>query len=366
MKLALVWSYYNNYLDQLYKNNPNLVNLSYRAQQDFIIADYFGWPPALAKRLVDFGYEVEIIIVNAKFLQESWAKENKIDFSEKKWQFEIPFEQVKNFNPDVIWIGSMFQYYGEFLNSLRPYCKKIFAWIACPVANNVDLSSVNCILTSHQNFQEFFIDQGKACEILLPAFEPKILLSLPNDNQDIECSFIGSLSYLHLQRIQILNELSIKTPVEIWSDLPSLISKGIFSLTFIKNYFTMRSVRSKINPSVWGMKMYEILAKSKMSINVHVDIASGLAGNMRMFEATGVGTLLITEDAPNIRDLYEPDTEVITYKDTNHLVEIVSYYVDHPEECIVISKAGQRKTLNTHSTICRSEELIALVNKYTR
>ena len=42
------------------------------------------------------------------------------------------------------------------------------------------------------------------------------------------------------------------------------------------------------------------------SLNRHIDVAEGYANNMRLFEATGVGALLLTEAAPNLADLFEP------------------------------------------------------------
>jgi spore maturation protein CgeB len=364
MKILLFWSYYDHYIQQLYEKSTHLAELSYSQQLDTVLEDNFGWPPALVNRLVQMGHTVEILIVNAKLLQQTWARENGYEFSIQNWQYTIPLEQVKRFSPDVVWIGSMFNYFGDYLGQLKQYCKKIFAWIACPITKSLDLSHIDCMLTSHTNYQSYFQVRGKAAEILLPCFEQDILATATRESRDVECSFIGALSWAHIARIDTIKQLADEAPIQIWSDHPKLLSRGILKPKFWNAYLKLRTIKSRMNTSVWGMNMYEILARSKITINVHAEVASGLAGNMRMFEATGMGALLITEDAPNIRELYEPGTEVITYKSTENLVELINYYLSHPQERESIAQAGQARTLKDHSTVQRSKELIELFTRY--
>jgi spore maturation protein CgeB len=364
VKILLFWSYYEHYLDYLYAKNNDVEGWSYDKQLDKILSDYFGWPPSLVKRMSEYGCEVKIIIVNALPLQKAWATENNCDFDNRTWQYDIPLEQVKSFNPDVIWIGTMLPYFGEYLKELRVHCKKIFAWVAAPIPDDANLSSIDCVLTSHANFQEHFRRKGKNCEILLPAFETRVLDSLSQVDKNIECSFVGSLSYLHVHRMQVIRTLADHTPIQIWSDPPRLLSRGLLNPKFVRSYLKNFSYRSRINPSVWGMRMYEVLAESQITVNIHVDAASGLAGNIRMFEATGVGALLMTEDSPNIKELYEPGLEVVTYRNASELVEKINYYMKYPKERERIANAGQKKTIAMHSTVQRSQELLQIFDKY--
>jgi spore maturation protein CgeB len=363
MKIVLFLAFYKNYLNSTYAKNPILANCGYRQQLDILLSDNFGWPPALVRRLSELGHDVEILLVNAEPLQRAWAEENGVRFTEN-WQYDIAFEQVKRFRPDVLWIGSMFKYFGDYLQQLKPFCRRIFAWIACPAPSSLNLAAIDCVLTSHANFQESFQRQGQAAEKLLPAFEPKILDQIKSGTTDIDCSFVGNLSWAHIQRIRVMSQLANQTPIQIWGDRPRLKSRGLLQKGFIPAYLEARSIKSRIRPAVWGMEMYEILARSAMTVNVHGEVAEGLAGNMRMFEATGMGSLLLTESAPNIKELYEPGEEVITYRDTEHLVDIINYYHSHPQERDEIAAAGQRKTLMKHSVAQRSAELLDIFEVY--
>ncbi len=41
--------------------------------------------------------------------------------------------------------------------------------------------------------------------------------------------------------------------------------------------------------------MYEVIRRSRVTLNFHIDLAEGWANNMRLYEATVVGTLLLTD-----------------------------------------------------------------------
>jgi hypothetical protein len=171
MKILLFWSYNDGYIEYTYNKNQGLGDLSYNQQINEILNDNFGWPPALAKRLVQMGHQVEILLVNVEPLQRAWSSENGCEFDAQNWKYTIPIEQVKRFSPDIVWIGSMFNYFGDYIGQIKQYCRKIFAWTACPITKPLDLSHIDCMLTSHANYKSYFKERGKAAEILLPCFE---------------------------------------------------------------------------------------------------------------------------------------------------------------------------------------------------
>jgi len=95
--------------------------------------------------------------------------------------------------------------------------------------------------------------------------------------------------------------------------------------------------------------MYRVLAESKIVLNSHIAYAEGQANNMRLFEATGVGALLVTESAPNLADFFEPGREVVSYDGPTDLVDKLRHYIDHDDERRAIAEAGQARTLRDHT-----------------
>ena len=57
---------------------------------------------------------------------------------------------------------------------------------------------------------------------------------------------------------------------------------------------------TRCQQAVMGLDMYNILKSSVLTVNRHTDASNGRVGNMRMFEATGLGTCLVTDDGKNI------------------------------------------------------------------
>jgi spore maturation protein CgeB len=86
-----------------------------------------------------------------------------------------------------------------------------------------------------------------------------------------------------------------------------------------------------------------------MVINRHGEVSKGYSNNMRLFEATGMEAMLLTEDSPNIGQYFNPGNECVTYKDSTDLRSTIDYYLSHQEEMRLIAKAGQAKTLKCHT-----------------
>ena len=100
-----------------------------------------------------------------------------------------------------------------------------------------------------------------------------------------------------------------------------------------------------------------------MTLNNHIDLSSGFANNMRLFEATGVGTCLLTDWKPNLHELFEPDLEVVTYRSAEEAVEKARYLLTHYRERQEIASAGQKRTLSTYTYDHRAQELDRLIRK---
>jgi hypothetical protein len=152
--------------------------------------------------------------------------------------------------------------------------------------------------------------------------------------------------------------------------------KNIF-LEILKNRKVFKGVKIQNRPTtplnelypdrcylpVMGMDMYNLLHQSKITFNKHTDKTWGYVGNVRMFEATGVGSCLVTDSGPNMRDLFEPDKEVVTYSSIDEAVEKVNYLQDHPDEAEQISKAGQARTLRDHTIMNRCRQIDEVIQK---
>ena len=128
-----------------------------------------------------------------------------------------------------------------------------------------------------------------------------------------KCCFMGSIySRIHYQRIKVLNYLRFRgIDLDIYSGDNNLstIDKLLKLFMNIK-YPYLRNLKKPF----YGNGMLEKLSKYIYSVNIHAGFANKFAANMRLFEAASVGTCLITEEFSNLKDIFEPDHEIITYR----------------------------------------------------
>lgn len=97
---------------------------------------------------------------------------------------------------------------------------------------------------------------------------------------------------------------------------------------------------------------------------MHIDVAENRAGNIRLYEATGMGTLLLTDWKSNLPELFEVGREVVAYRSVGECAEQISYYLAHEEERAAIAAAGQRRTLTEHTIDRRMQELVGILEPY--
>ncbi len=83
--------------------------------------------------------------------------------------------------------------------------------------------------------------------------------------------------------------------------------------------------------------------------------------NMRVFEALACGSMLVTNDlADNGQaDLFRDRVHLATYREPGEMLEVIAYYLAHPEEREAIAAAGRAEAVGRHTYRHRMERLLA-------
>jgi spore maturation protein CgeB len=183
------------------------------------------------------------------------------------------------------------------------------------------------------------------------AFEPRILERIGVNKKMYSLTFVGSFTPYHQEGTKLLEEVAKQIPVHVWG-------QGIEFLS------PFSPLRKNYHGEAWGLDMYKILAQSKIVINRHIGVSGKYANNMRLYEATGMGAMLITDRKRNLNDIFKVGKEAIDYKDKDDLVAKLKFYLKNDEERQKITIAGQRKTLNYHDYKSRMNELSKILYKY--
>ena len=87
---------------------------------------------------------------------------------------------------------------------------------------------------------------------------------------------------------------------------------------------------------------------------------------MRLYEATGMGACLVTDQKSNLANLFKIDEEIVAYNNPEEAAEKIRYLINNPEVARQIAKAGQDRTLKDHTYSKRMEMLLDILNRFIR
>jgi len=84
---------------------------------------------------------------------------------------------------------------------------------------------------------------------------------------------------------------------------------------------------------------------------------------LRHFEVPGCGAFQITNENPELAELFEPDKEIVFYRSNEDLFNKVKYYLLEDAKRDDIARAGHKRALNDHTLDDRINDLFRRVQK---
>ncbi len=355
MRIFILDTYvYGAVLENFYQNF-DVKNKTYSEVMSGIFSLEFGTSNFYSKNLNKLGHVSQEFIFNDLISQSIWAKENGINLffdklRKKDWKEKILLAQIKKFEPDVVYSQDLWVINPKFAKEIKKHTKLLVGQIASPMPPVENIKSFDLILTSLPHFVDKFKSQGVKSEYFRIGFEESLLSKLGKKTHKYDVSFIGGFGPMHKKGITALESLAKEVSVDFWG----YGEDGLPSDSAILKSFHGFSI---------GLDNYKILNASKIGINRHIDVAEDYANNMRLFETTGVGAMLITDSKKNIGDLFVPGKEIETYSSPKELITKVKYYLKHDKEREKIAKAGQMRTLKDHTYFRRMEELAEILER---
>ena len=280
-----------------------------------------------------------------------------------------------------------------------------------------EFGDVDIIFTSSSIYESHMSANGINAITLGNCFDEFAKYEQSHREKLYDLTFCGTSGYAypdHIQRYEMLKELLKTTKLKIWGYEPSLpygrvmqfkmIITKIFSWipASILNIITKIRVLNKLNsfiinasisrvykvgvkelvfgqssknslyflrkkplkklfrgrlqkPLLSGSKYLELLASSKIVLNIHRDELADI-GNIRCFEVTGVGSCLLTNHREGMREFFDVDNDIVTFETIEECKEKIDYLLCNPLEMQRIAENGQRATLTKHTVEARYKE----------
>jgi spore maturation protein CgeB len=111
-------------------------------------------------------------------------------------------------------------------------------------------------------------------------------------------------------------------------------------------------------------KLIALYSQSKISLGFlevynHHDPSQPVTQHLhlREFEAPMCGALYCTGYTDELAEMFEPDKEVVTYRNQYELLDKVRYYLSHPAQAEQVRQAGRKRALAEHTYHARFQKL---------
>ena len=403
-RFVKIASFYREFLKEYYKTHPNIVRESYEVQFSHLMDQGYGYSDYFSKHLTNLGNEANEIIHNVGPLQDSWAREHGL----RKSGNDLILAQLKEYNAEVVLFQDSTHFSKAFIRSIKenvPTVRLLIGMCCSPVTiEHFEVySKFDFMLGCSPGFTDLLSKNGLKNYLFYHSIEHSICENLNKSGswQQMDVIFIGSFigsSDYHDERLGFIEKLlESGINIQIISNLvkEGCLNKGLkrglfdvsrmlkdlglknlaFSLPIIKKFailneapkflkFSESFAEHTVRESVYGIKMLERISEGKIGLNIHAGVSGEYAANVRMFEVTGAGSCLLTDDKKNIRDLFEPGQEIVTYGSIGECREKILWLLDNPGECREIARQGRERTLKDHSVVNRMTQLHDIITGY--
>ena len=172
----------------------------------------------------------------------------------------------------------------------------------------------------------------------LPYAGPTISTKHKNRMNDVV--FIGSYSPTREKLFEEMKSFNLK----IWGD--DKWAKSKLSGNYMGKWLNQDGVK-------------DVLTNSKIVINHHQNRVL----NMRVYEATAAGAMLITDNAPDLHLMFKVGREVILYNNQKDLYKKIKYYLKNDDLRAKIAQSGYLRTKNDHNYTNRIKLMFSIIRK---
>lgn len=400
MKFLRITNACVNYSDYFYARRPELLNAPFEVQKEQVDYDHLAWGTAYVDALAKLGYQTEQFVADILPLQRAWAAEHGLPDAMRAPGERIVFEQIRQFQPDILQFEMND---GALLREIRasfPSIKLVIGWEGSALSTGKTWADTDLMLSCAPEAVDKLRKLGVRADHLHHAFNPELRNRLKSTSEQIPMSFVGNVirrNQFHVERDRILSQVANRIAMRIyapsvsvgWKEYAKVVAAGVAyagvgvmrcagmheapkASPFLSRVYRVASrprlpvnprLRRLLRPAVFGLEYYQVMRDSAITLNIHADSSPTHASNIRLFEATGAESCLLTDYRDNLASLFEPDSEVVTYRTAEECLEKAQWLLNHPSEREAIAKRGARRTYRDHTFTHRAQQLDGMLHE---
>ncbi|MEW6278763.1 MAG: hypothetical protein AB1758_09090, partial [Candidatus Eremiobacterota bacterium] len=213
MRILFFKNIYEHYWRSVYQRYRDLEERSFAEQWETFVYDSFFYAGLMQRDLTPLGWEVLESWTNVRTLQFRWAEEHGFHPG-TDWLKSIPWAQIQEFKPDVIYSMDGRNLDATFLRRVRrecPWVKVIGGFIGAPTYDLETFKEYDFLHTCVQAWVPMFESHGIRCYYEQHSYMDSVLDRLDRAApRDLDLVFTGGLyrrGDCHLEREELLEAL---------------------------------------------------------------------------------------------------------------------------------------------------------------
>ncbi|GEC58299.1 hypothetical protein ABIF38_005072 [Bradyrhizobium japonicum] len=272
-------------------------------------------------------------------LQLLWAKENNLRTDDLE---QILLAQIEQHRTEVFYNLDPIRYSSKFVAKLPGCVKKSIAWRAAP-SGNADLTEYDLVVCNFASILENWRQKGCSVASFFPAHDPVMDGYAGARAEELDVIFIGGYTRHHVNRSQAMRAAAsaagVRARFYLEDSRLTRLANALAPLPVLRSYRHPEDIRLIRADPVYGRDAYAAMAKSRMVFNGAIDMAGEDRGNMRCFETTGCGSVLLT-DAGRYPEGFVHGETMLVYSSPEQIPELIGKLMKEEKLAKLIAQAG--------------------------
>ncbi|MCK1313370.1 glycosyltransferase [Bradyrhizobium sp. 23] len=272
-------------------------------------------------------------------LQMLWARENGLRTDSLE---QILLAQIEHHRTEVFYNLDPMRFDSGFVAKLPGCVKKTIGWRAAP-SGSINLTKYDLIVCNFPSILDDWQQKGCRTAYFFPAHDPVMDVYASARRPEFDLVFVGGFSRHHLKRAEALKAAAstpgIRARFYLEDSRLTRVANSMPLFPGLGSYRHPEEIRTVRSGPLYGRDVYAAFAKTRIVFNGAVDMAGEDRGNMRCFEATGCGAVLLT-DAGRYPDGFVSGETMLTYSSPHQIPELIQKLAADVPLAASIAQAG--------------------------
>ena len=247
----------------------------------------------------------------------------------------IVLKQVEITKPDILYIHEYNLLKSKTLMELKKYTKIMVGHVGRNLKDLERFKNYDMVFTSHTETIEILSKLNIPVYYTKLGFHEAVINQIEYGSKKHFITYLGSLNGVHKEKTEEIVNFFNNHEFDF-----NIYGQGI------NDFDDSHPIHKFYRGEAFGIDMYQIIANSHIVLNRH---AFYNGNNLRNYEVTGIGSLLLSDYQPSLDDDFEINEEILVYKDYRELENILKKLLNNPELILTIANAGMSKTRSSYT-----------------